>query len=504
MAQRRRSTCTKGRRGAPSFVFGSARRQWREWSEWWPRPASRAASSAIPRRRRGGIPVRPPQHRGHSRLLPPTALLPTQRFDLHTSTSPTADGRTIVFLHGGAWRSGSRAEIPALVLDRSSRRLEHRLGLLTGSRVPTLPTRCAHQRGSADQIGDVKLALRFIKAHADELGISARRVVVGGYSAGAHLATIAALSPRAMEPPAAQMDARTRSTTSAVAGYVNFNGPTDLAATLRSTDRIGESYLAPPQLPCSLRAWCAPITRRRARLARSRLRRCGPARCQRPAGLRVHGWRRHAGARRHARCAARGDGHRRHRRRGRVWLDVAESGGHSSFELVNYRSLRDSLRRTSVTAAASAAAGSSAATVRPARDVRAHRGSGRRSGRRCGRPCGGRGARPGLRCTSRGAAPRACARRSRPGSRQRLAHLDGLGDRRGVGDEDAAEAQRLLGVGHHVPRLGQVEHDPVEVGAVDALVAVAELDVVARSARPRRGTTARSTVARLAKSSRIS
>ena len=36
-----------------------------------------------------------------------------------------------------------------------------------------------------------------------------------------------------------------------------------------------------------------------------------------------------------------------------------------------------------------------------------------------------------------------------------------------------------LGVLHDLPRLGQVEHDPVEVGLVDALVAVAELDAVA-------------------------
>ena len=62
---------------------------------------------------------------------------------------------------------------------------------------------------------------------------------------------------------------------------------------------------------------------------------------------------------------------------------------------------------------------------------------------------------------------------------ERLAQLDDLQDRRDVGDEDAAGAQRSLGVLHHLPRLGQVEHDAVEVGVVDALVAVAHLDAVA-------------------------
>ena len=42
-----------------------------------------------------------------------------------------------------------------------------------------------------------------------------------------------------------------------------------------------------------------------------------------------------------------------------------------------------------------------------------------------------------------------------------------------------AGAQRLAGVRHHLPRLGEVEHHPVEVVLVDALVAVAQLDVVA-------------------------
>ena len=66
--------------------------------------------------------------------------------------------------------------------------------------------------------------------------------------------------------------------------------------------------------------------------------------------------------------------------------------------------------------------------------------------------------------------------------RERLAELADLDDRRRVGDEDAARAQRPLGVLHDLPRLGQVEHDAVEVGLVDALVAVAQLDAVARRA----------------------
>ena len=44
--------------------------------------------------------------------------------------------------------------------------------------------------------------------------------------------------------------------------------------------------------------------------------------------------------------------------------------------------------------------------------------------------------------------------------------------------EDAAGAQRLHRVRHHLPRLGQVEHHAVDVALVDALVAVAQVQVV--------------------------
>lgn len=68
-------------------------------------------------------------------------------------------------------------------------------------------------------------------------------------------------------------------------------------------------------------------------------------------------------------------------------------------------------------------------------------------------------------------------------------HLDGLGhveraglecvpqlhhlhDARGVGEQDPSGMERLDGMGHDTPGLGKVQHHAVEVGLVDALVAV--------------------------------
>src|SRR3712207_7407200 len=65
--------------------------------------------------------------------------------------------------------------------------------------------------------------------------------------------------------------------------------------------------------------------------------------------------------------------------------------------------------------------------------------------------------------------------RSEGAGPQRLGECGGLDDARRVGHQDAAGVQGALGVLDHLPRLGQVEHDAVEVGFVDARVAVALL-----------------------------
>ena len=58
-----------------------------------------------------------------------------------------------------------------------------------------------------------------------------------------------------------------------------------------------------------------------------------------------------------------------------------------------------------------------------------------------------------------------------------LAQPPDLEDRRQVREQDAAGPQRLERVLHDAPRLGEVEHDAVEVAFLDALVDVADLDV---------------------------
>ena len=75
-------------------------------------------------------------------------------------------------------------------------------------------------------------------------------------------------------------------------------------------------------------------------------------------------------------------------------------------------------------------------------------------------------------------------------------------DRREVRQQDPAGSQRGLGVLHHLPRLGEVEHDAVEVVDLDALVDVARPRWSSGTSGPRKPSTLRR--ARSAKSSRSS
>jgi acetyl esterase/lipase len=97
--------------------------------------------------------------------------------DLHL---PTAAGRPplIVWVHGGAWRSGSRKDMP--------------LGGLVerGYAVASVDYRLTPVARFPAQVHDIKAAIRFLRATEADLGVDAGKVAVAGSSAGAHLAAL--------------------------------------------------------------------------------------------------------------------------------------------------------------------------------------------------------------------------------------------------------------------------------------------------------------------------
>jgi acetyl esterase/lipase len=83
-----------------------------------------------------------------------------------------------VYIHGGAWRGGSKTDNPLATLVND------------GYAVASVDYRLSTQAQFPAQVHDIKAAIRFLRAQQSGLGIDAQRIVIAGSSAGGHLAAL--------------------------------------------------------------------------------------------------------------------------------------------------------------------------------------------------------------------------------------------------------------------------------------------------------------------------
>jgi acetyl esterase/lipase len=93
----------------------------------------------------------------------------------------------IVFFFGGAWRVGERKQFYPQSEYFASR------GIVAATADYRIQTK--HNTTPDKCVEDAKSAIRWVKAHAKELGVDPQRVIAGGGSAGGHLAAATALCP---------------------------------------------------------------------------------------------------------------------------------------------------------------------------------------------------------------------------------------------------------------------------------------------------------------------
>ncbi len=118
----------------------------------------------------------------------------------------------VVWVHGGAWLGGDKAQCPALRL------------LGEGFAVASVNYRLSRHAVFPAQIEDVKAAVRWLRANADRFGYDGNCIGAWGASAGGHLVALLGTSPGAPELEAGSKGAAS----TRVQAVCDFFGPTDL------------------------------------------------------------------------------------------------------------------------------------------------------------------------------------------------------------------------------------------------------------------------------------
>ncbi len=132
--------------------------------------------------------------------------------DLHLPAPGAVPPPVVVFVHGGGWATGDRRWLGPTPL-------AHLVGDLAraGLAVAAVDHRLSSEATWPAPRDDVRAAVRFLRARADELGVDASRLGLWGESAGGHLALAVAVE---VDP----LDTGPRPT-----AVVAWYAPTDLA-----------------------------------------------------------------------------------------------------------------------------------------------------------------------------------------------------------------------------------------------------------------------------------
>lgn len=141
----------------------------------------------------------------------------------------------ILYIHGGGWQRGSKEMMRPVATMMAERGF---VGIAAQYRLSGQAPWPAH-------IHDVKAAIRWVRSHADELGIDPARIILWGSSAGAHLALLAAGTPN---DPDFDGEISSPGVSSAVAAVIAvhpptsfYYGPLDRSHSTPATALMGEA-----------------------------------------------------------------------------------------------------------------------------------------------------------------------------------------------------------------------------------------------------------------------
>ncbi len=139
-----------------------------------------------------------------------------QRLDLYLPESADGPVPLLIYVHGGGWLAGDKAAVPDFLTGIPAR----------GIALASVNYRFSQYMPFPAQIHDVKGAVRWLRAHADEFGLDSSAFGAVGESAGGHL--VALLGTSAGVPELEGTVGGNLEYSSAVDVVADFYGPTDL------------------------------------------------------------------------------------------------------------------------------------------------------------------------------------------------------------------------------------------------------------------------------------
>ncbi|PHS13766.1 MAG: lipase [Blastopirellula sp.] len=137
----------------------------------------------------------------------------------------------VVWVHGGAWRAGSKAKMSLMNLVKD------------GFAVASVDYRLSPVARFPAQVHDCKAAIRFLRAKASKYGINAELIGIAGSSAGGHLVALIGMTNghQALEGNIGDHDDES----SSVQAVVDYYGPTNFLTILHQSTPHGLSVRVP-------------------------------------------------------------------------------------------------------------------------------------------------------------------------------------------------------------------------------------------------------------------
>lgn len=151
--------------------------------------------------------------------------------DFYPAESVSGAAPLLIYVHGGAWRAGDKADVP--ILDFTRR----------GYAIASVNYRLTPQAPFPANLHDIKAAVRYLRANARKLDVDPDRFAIVGSSAGGHLAALAGVSHGVPELEGSLGEFP--QTSSQVQAIVSYYGASNLESILSQSTEFGRGVRVP-------------------------------------------------------------------------------------------------------------------------------------------------------------------------------------------------------------------------------------------------------------------